>query len=195
MDSSVATNENSPDPEFQDKYPKPRKPDEEKFESGQKREEDINFTKDETTPVTSDTAFTAIEQPACELNGFLWALVVAAIISPFFLFVLDNTIVADVQPKVVETLGEIAKLPWMSVAFALGAVSVNLICLVGLTWGLGTVLGPIIGDAFTDSGATWRWSFDLNTCVGGSRGPVYILLLPSHDPRPGVSIKTRLREI
>lgn len=27
----------------------------------------------------------------------------------------------------------------------------------GLTWGAGTVLGPIIGGAFTESSATWRW--------------------------------------
>ncbi|TGO49065.1 hypothetical protein BCON_0222g00150 [Botryotinia convoluta] len=184
MNSSVATMEKSPNPEFQDKYSKTQKPDEEKFESGQKREEDTNFTKDETTPVISDTAVTTIEQPVRELKGVLWALVVAAVISPFSLFALDNTIVADVQPKVVETQGKIEKLPWMSVAFALGVVSVNLIC-----------LGPIIGGAFTDSGATWKWSSYLNLCVGGAGAPVYSLLLPSHDPRPGVSIKTRLRDI
>lgn len=28
---------------------------------------------------------------------------------------------------------------------------------VGITWGLGTILGPVIGGAFADSGATWRW--------------------------------------
>ena len=33
--------------------------------------------------------------------------------------------------------------------------------LVGITFGTGTVLGPIIGGAFTDSGATWRWAFYL----------------------------------
>ena len=27
----------------------------------------------------------------------------------------------------------------------------------GLTWGTGTILGPVIGGAFTDSSATWRW--------------------------------------
>jgi MFS family permease len=29
--------------------------------------------------------------------------------------------------------------------------------LTGLTWGVGTILGPVIGGAFTDSRATWRW--------------------------------------
>jgi MFS family permease len=29
--------------------------------------------------------------------------------------------------------------------------------LVGVIYGLGCILGPIIGGAFADSGATWRW--------------------------------------
>jgi MFS family permease len=28
---------------------------------------------------------------------------------------------------------------------------------MGLCWGLGTILGPVIGGAFSDSSATWRW--------------------------------------
>jgi MFS family permease len=28
---------------------------------------------------------------------------------------------------------------------------------VGIVWGIGTILGPVIGGAFADSGATWRW--------------------------------------
>lgn len=31
--------------------------------------------------------------------------------------------------------------------------------MTGVTWGLGTVLGPIIGGAFTSSSAGWRWGF------------------------------------
>ncbi|KAL9037589.1 MAG: hypothetical protein Q9214_005635, partial [Letrouitia sp. 1 TL-2023] len=205
-------------------------------------------------------------QGSRKLQGIRWALLVVAVVSPFFLFALDNTIVADVQPRILKTLGGIEKLPWISVAFALGAVSVNLlgkfygqletkttflisilifevgsvvcgaapsmdvlivgrtICglggsgiylgcmnvlsnltteaerpaylsLVGLMWGLGTVLGPIIGGAFADSSATWRWSFFINLCVGGAATPAYIFLLPVQDPRPGVAVTTRFREI
>jgi hypothetical protein len=43
------------------------------------------------------------------------------------LFALDNTIVADVQPKIVDTFHEINKLPWISVSFTLGAATVNLL--------------------------------------------------------------------
>ena len=84
--------------------------------------------------------------------------------------------------------------------------------IVGLAWGFGTVyvticcvkrstakkshsLGPIIGGAFTDSSATWRWCFYLNLCVGGVVAPFYIFLLPPHDPRPGVSVQSRLSEV
>lgn len=67
--------------------------------------------------------------------------------------------------------------------------------MTGLTWGAGTVLGPIIGGAFTESGATWRWAFYINLVVGGVFAPVYLFVLPRFDPRPGVPITKRLREI
>jgi MFS family permease len=65
----------------------------------------------------------------------------------------------------------------------------------GLTWGVGTVLGPIIGGAFSTSSATWRWGFYLNLCVGGICAPVYLFMLPNKDPRPGVSFMDRAREM
>ena len=81
----------------------------------------------------------------------------------------------------------------------------------GLTWGLGTVLGPIIGGGFADSSATWRWAFckgitcspcsgpdviaDINLCVGGAFAPVWIFLLPRFDPRPGVTLRRRFAEL
>lgn len=33
--------------------------------------------------------------------------------------------------------------------------------LVGVTFGAGTVLGPIVGGAFAVSSASWRWAFYL----------------------------------
>ncbi|KAH7359788.1 hypothetical protein BKA66DRAFT_426800, partial [Pyrenochaeta sp. MPI-SDFR-AT-0127] len=35
----------------------------------------------------------------------------------------------------------------------------------GLIWGVGTVLGPSNGGAFTDSSTTWRKSFYITLCV------------------------------
>ncbi|MCJ1405451.1 hypothetical protein MMC11_008679 [Xylographa trunciseda] len=62
------------------------------------------------------------------IRGIKWVFVVAAILSSVFLFALDNSIVADVQPKIIEAFpGSIDKLPWISVAFALGAASTTLV--------------------------------------------------------------------
>lgn len=67
--------------------------------------------------------------------------------------------------------------------------------LTGLVWGIGTVLGPIIGGAFTDSSAGWRWAFYINLFIGAAFAPVWIFMLPTSDPRKGTPYKVRVREI
>jgi MFS family permease len=206
------------------------------------------------------------EAPQRDMPAWKWTIVIAAIYSSQFLFALDNTIVANVQPAIVEEFNAVQKLTWLSVAFLISAASTNLvwgkvygqfnakwtytlsvlvfevgsavcgaapnvnafiigraICGVsgagmyvglmtmiavtttlkerpvfvggtGLVWGLGTVLGPIIGGAFTDSSAGWRWAFYINLVIGGLCAPVYVFMLPSKDPRPGVSTMDRCRE-
>ncbi|KAA8652894.1 hypothetical protein EYZ11_011210 [Aspergillus tanneri] len=205
--------------------------------------------------------------PLRDVHGVAWVLVVMSIFSCVFLFALDNTIVADVQPAIINEFHNLEMLPWLSVAFMLGAASTLLvwskgygqfnckwlyiittaifevgsavcgaapnmnslivgraICgfggagmylgvmtilsmlttpterpmylgMTGLVWGTGTVLGPIIGGAFTDSAATWRWAFYINLCIGGLFAPVFFFIIPSVDPRSGVPIKARLAEI
>ena len=61
-----------------------------------------------------------------------------------------------------------------------------------LTWTIGTILGPIIGGAFADSPATWRWGFYINLVVGAIFAPIYLLLIPSFDPRPSVTLASKL---
>jgi hypothetical protein len=63
-------------------------------------------------------------------SGISWIISVLAILSSTFLFALDNTVVADIQPKLILTFGEIDKLPWVAVAYGLGSMSVNLLWLV-----------------------------------------------------------------
>lgn len=207
------------------------------------------------------------ETPPRDITGWRWIFVVFAILSSIFLFALDDTIVADIQPEIVVSFNSIDKLTWISVAFLVSAASTNLvfgkiysqfngkwtyiaavaifevgsaicgaaptmdvlivgraICGLGgvgmyvgvmsllaatttiherptyvagtgLIWGLGTVLGPVIGGAFTDSPAGWRWAFYINLCIGGACAPVYLFMLPSIDPRPGVKFIDRLREM
>ena len=162
------------------------------------------------------------------IHGWKWALAMTAILSTTFLFALDNTIVADIQPAIVNQFNDVVRLPWFGVGFGLGstavlpwgkaygifsvkwlfiatvilfevgsticgaAPNVNALiigrviagiggsgmysgCLtyisvtttnierpmymagVAVAWGAGTVVGPIIGGAFADSAATWRW--------------------------------------
>jgi MFS family permease len=207
------------------------------------------------------------EKPPRDISGWRWGLVVFSILSSTFLFALDNTIVADVQPVIVTHFDAVSKLSWLSVSFLIGAAATNLVwgkvfgqfnakwtyilCVAlfelgsavcgaaptmnalivgraicgfggsgmyvgvmtllaatttmherpmyvggtGLTWGLGTVLGPIIGGGFTDSSAGWRWAFYINLCIGALCAPVYLFMLPTYDPRPGVSFKDRAREM
>ena len=65
-------------------------------------------------------------QPSRNLKGILWLLIVFSILAFTFLFSLDNTIVADVQPSIVRQFDSTGKLPWLSVAFLLGATSSTL---------------------------------------------------------------------
>jgi MFS family permease len=162
------------------------------------------------------------------IHGWKWTVAMTTILSTTFLFALDNTIVADIQPSIINQFNDVERLPWFGVGFGLGstavlpwgkaygiysvkwlfistvmlfevgsaicggAPNVNALiigrvlagiggsgmysgCLtyisvttsnierplymagVAVAWGAGTVLGPIVGGAFADSSATWRW--------------------------------------
>ncbi|KAK1850500.1 MFS drug efflux [Colletotrichum chrysophilum] len=65
----------------------------------------------------------------------------------------------------------------------------------GITWGLGTALGPVLGGAFEQLAVGWRWAFYINLFIGAVCAPAYIFLLPSVDPRPGVSPRERASQL
>lgn len=229
--------------------------------------EQTSVTQGEDIDNEKQEAVAEEEVPPRDIHGWKWGVVVGAILSSTFLFALDNTIVADVQPAIVTHFHDVSKLSWLSVSFLIAAASTNLVwgkvfgqfeakwmyifCVflfevgsaicgaaptmdaliigraicglggsgmyvgvmtllaatttiherpmyvggTGLTWGLGTALGPIIGGAFTDSSAGWRWAFYINLCIGALCAPVYFFMLPIKDPRPGVSFMDRAREM
>lgn len=188
--------------------------------------------------------------------------------SSTFLFSLDNSIVAEIQPAIINSLGGVDKLGWLGVSFVLGTLSTIIFwgkimglfsvkwtylvsilifevgsaicgaaptmntmivgraiagiggagmyvgCLallslttslrerpvymasIGFTWGAGTVLGPIVGGAFAENPhLTWRWSFYINLCIGALFAPAWLFLLPKSDPKQGVPLLHRVKQL
>jgi MFS family permease len=208
-----------------------------------------------------------IEPLPRDITGWKWTLASVAILSSIFLYALDATVVAAVQPIIVSEFGAVDELAWLSVAFLLAATATNMvwgrlytqfnskwlylgnvlffeigsaicgaapnmavmivgraicgisgsglyvgvmsliavtttraerplyISATGITWGLGIVLGPIVGGGFSESAAGWRWSFYINLVIGAVCTPAWLFLLPSKDPRPGVPYKQRAEEM
>ncbi|KFY00500.1 hypothetical protein V490_01318 [Pseudogymnoascus sp. VKM F-3557] len=69
------------------------------------------------------------------------------------------------------------------------------ITLIGFNWGLGAVLGPVVGGAFSVSGATWRWAFYINLVIGGALAPIFLFAIPSISPVKGVPIMERIKKL
>ncbi|KAL3462645.1 major facilitator superfamily domain-containing protein [Aspergillus heterothallicus] len=202
------------------------------------------------------------EEEKRQITGFKWFLLVTSTLTGSFLYALDNTIVANITPVVVNEFDSVQDLPWMSVGFMIGGVSTALILgklytlfdtkllfivftvifmaasalcgaaptmdaeivgrvlagaggngiymgvltllslhttvqerpqylsLTGLVWGLGTVLGPVVGGGFELY--TWRWAFYINLVFGAILIPIYFAVIPRHCPTEGVSARQKL---
>jgi MFS family permease len=236
---------------------------------GSSRNADTEILTDPQVPsrVNEQQENNEVEVPPRDSTGWKWVLAMAAVLSSIFLYALDNTIVAAIQPIIVTEYNAVDKLPWLSVSFLLGATATNMIwgrlytqfnskwlyifnvalfevgsavcgasptmnglivgraiCGVsgsglyvgvmtliavtttmaerplyisatGLTWGLGIVLGPVVGGGFSESSVGWRWAFYINLFIGAVCAPAWLFLLPSKDPRPGVPFKQRVVEM
>ncbi|CAK7218099.1 hypothetical protein SBRCBS47491_003392 [Sporothrix bragantina] len=56
--------------------------------------------------------------------------------------------------------------------------------ITGITfvWGIGSILGPVVGGALSTSHASWRWAFYLNLVIGAITAPIYLIYLPVIHP-------------
>ncbi|KAL4963029.1 major facilitator superfamily domain-containing protein [Aspergillus stella-maris] len=54
----------------------------------------------------------------------------------------------------------------------------------GTVWGVGTIIGPLVGGGFVQSSATWRWAFYINLPIGAAFAPVYLFIIPGFQPDP-----------
>src|ERR1700682_2025475 len=77
--------------------------------------------------------------------------------------------------------------------------------LIGLAWGAGAILGPVVAGAFAGSSATWRWAFYITLPLAAGEllspprnpsltvssilvtAPIYIWLFPRYNPQPNAS--------
>ncbi|KAL7786456.1 MFS general substrate transporter [Trichoderma afarasin] len=59
---------------------------------------------------------------------------------------------------------------------------------IGLVWGVGAILGPVVGGAFSQSSATWRWAFYINLMIATLCAPIYIFFLPSIKPTDSAKV-------
>ncbi|KAI0415234.1 MFS general substrate transporter [Xylaria grammica] len=220
-----------------------------------------------TQSVLSQTDCHTTPQHVRKIKGIAWFIVIVAVLSSTFLYALDNTVVANVRPSIVEAFGRIDVLTWLSVAYPMGEVgsnplwgklnnqfnnkvlylfallifeigsavigsaqsveaiivgravagvggsgiyvgTINIISaitdpsernqylgFVGIAWSLGTILGPIIGGAFADSSATWRWAFYINIVIAAVTSPACIFLIPAIAPPSSDPLFRRIKRI
>ncbi|KAL8910614.1 MAG: hypothetical protein Q9171_004108 [Xanthocarpia ochracea] len=69
------------------------------------------------------------------------------------------------------------------------------ISLITPVWGIGTVLGPIVGGVLAESRVGWRWGFYINLFMFIAAAPVMLFLLPSLNFAQELSTKQKLAKI
>ncbi|KAI3400547.1 hypothetical protein diail_2748 [Diaporthe ilicicola] len=113
----------------------------------------------------------------------------ALYLAAFFIFEVGSALIGSAQSIEAVIVGR-AIAGWGGSGVYVGTMNIlsamtmeseraNYLNYVGMCWCLGTILGPVVGGAFADSSATWRWAFYINLCIAAIAAPVCIFLVPS----------------
>ncbi|KAF2818866.1 MFS general substrate transporter [Ophiobolus disseminans] len=201
------------------------------------------------------------EEETRKITGARWYLFVFSTLTSIFVYSLDNTIVANIIPVIVNDLKAVQDLPWLSVGFMIGGMATVLpygklyaiydsrwvfiistvvflassalcgaaptmkaeivgrvfagaggngmyfgmlallsihttsrerpqyLSSTGFVYGLGAVLGPVVGGGFALW--NWRWGFYINLLFGAILLPTYFFVIPSANPQPGKTQKEK----
>ncbi|GKZ37878.1 hypothetical protein AbraIFM66950_009706 [Aspergillus brasiliensis] len=62
-----------------------------------------------------------------QIQGVRWVLFLSSTLTGSFIYALDNTIVANIAPAIVNHFDSVENLPWLSVGFMIGGVAMVLI--------------------------------------------------------------------
>lgn len=65
-----------------------------------------------------------VAQEKRPLNGLKWFFFLVSTLTAIFLYALDNTVVANIQPVIVNRFNSVDDLPWLSVGFMIGGLAI-----------------------------------------------------------------------
>lgn len=102
-----------------------------------------------------------------EYKGIVWIIVCFALLSPSFLYGLDNTVVADLQGPILEQFGSsaVVQVGWLGIAFPMGSVAVVF----------------SLGKAFSMFDNKWLWFsslivFEIGSAICGAAPSMNVLI-------------------